>query len=265
MALSRLAAMGVTGRVLRQEQVGVGPVLVPPDPAAKLVQLGQAEAVGVVDEDRVGVGDVEARLDDRRADQHVGRAEHELDHRVFQLVLAHLAVADGDPGVRANLLDLAGHLLDGLDAVVQEEDLALAVQLAEDRLADQLLVVGRDAGDDAAAVQRRGGQRADVAQAQQRHVQRARDGRGGHRQHVHVDAACCLSRSLCSTPNRCSSSMISRPRSLNATSLAEEPVRADQDVDLALAGPLDDVLGLPAGLEAVEDLDREREVGEPLA
>ena len=34
-----------------------------------------------------------------------------------------------------------GHRLDGVDAVVHEEDLAVAVQLAEDRLADQLLVV----------------------------------------------------------------------------------------------------------------------------
>ena len=73
--LDGLEPLGGDGRdrpCVRQEQVGVGPVLVPPDAAAKLVQLGQAEAVGVVDEDRVGVGDVQARLDDRRADQHVG-------------------------------------------------------------------------------------------------------------------------------------------------------------------------------------------------
>ena len=52
--------------------------------------------------------------------------------------LLHLAVADDDPGVRHNCWISSGHLLDVLHAVVHEEDLALAVQLAEDRLADQL-------------------------------------------------------------------------------------------------------------------------------
>ena len=43
-----------------------------------------------------------------------------------------------------------------------------------------------------------------------------------------------LSRSLCVTPKRCSSSMTSRPRSLKRTSARQQAVRADDDVDLAL-------------------------------
>ncbi len=160
-------------------------------------------------------------------------AEHELDHRVLQLAFAHLAVGDADPGVRGQFLDLPGLLLDGLDAVVQEEHLALAVQLAVDRLADQLLVVGRDAGDDAPAVQRRGRQRADVAQAQHRHVQRARNRRGRHRQDVHVD------------PHAFEPLLVldaeplllvddQQAQVLEGHVAAEEPMRADQDIHLAL-------------------------------
>ncbi len=37
----------------------------------------------------------------------------------------------------------------------------------------------------ASPILRRGRQRADVAQADHPHVQRSRDGRGGHRQHIH--------------------------------------------------------------------------------
>ena len=71
------------------------------DAAAQLVQVGQAVVVGLVDEDGVGVGDVQAALDDRRRHQDVGFAADERDHRLFQLVLAHLPVADDDPRLRA--------------------------------------------------------------------------------------------------------------------------------------------------------------------
>jgi hypothetical protein len=42
------------------------------DAAAQLVQLGQAEFLGAVDEDGVGVRVVDAGFDDRRAQQQVG-------------------------------------------------------------------------------------------------------------------------------------------------------------------------------------------------
>ena len=42
-----------------------------PDPAAQLVQLRDAEPVGVHDDHDAGVGDVDADLDDRRRDEDV--------------------------------------------------------------------------------------------------------------------------------------------------------------------------------------------------
>ena len=47
-----------------------------------------------------------------------------------------------------------------------------------------------------------------------------------------------LSRSLWPTPKCCSSSMISRPRSLNSTDFDEQRVGADDDVDLAVGDAL---------------------------
>ena len=47
-----------------------------------------------------------------------------------------------------------------------------------------------------------------------------------------------LMRSLCCTPNRCSSSTTSRPRSLNVHVVGEQAVRADDDVDGAVAHAL---------------------------
>ena len=63
--LDRLQSLGRDRRhraIGRQEQVAVRAMLPPPDAAAKLVQLAQAESVGVVDDDRVGVGDIQAAI-----------------------------------------------------------------------------------------------------------------------------------------------------------------------------------------------------------
>ena len=77
-----------------------------------------------------------------------------------------------------------GGLVDRLDAVVQEERLAPALVLALERLADELLVVVADVGLDRAPALGRRLDHADVAHAGQRHLQRARDRRGAHRDHV---------------------------------------------------------------------------------
>ena len=87
--LDRLEPPGGVRRdaaVAVEQQVGIGPVLVPADPAAQLVQVGQAVVVGLVDEDGVGVGNVQAALDDRRRHQDVGLPADERRHRLFQLV-----------------------------------------------------------------------------------------------------------------------------------------------------------------------------------
>ena len=67
------------------------------------------------------------------AHEHVVLVVHEGQHHAFQLRLAHLPVADADARLRHQLLDLRGELVDGLDAVVHEVDLAAALQLQLDR------------------------------------------------------------------------------------------------------------------------------------
>ena len=49
----------------RQQHIGIGTVLVTTDPAAKLVQLGQSEPIRIGDEDGIGIGNIDAGLNDR--------------------------------------------------------------------------------------------------------------------------------------------------------------------------------------------------------
>ena len=134
----RWLAVSVISWLSGQQQVGVGAVVAAPDAATQLVELGQAETVGAVNDDSVDVGHIQARLDDGGADQHVGLAVGEGDHNVFEFGLGHLAVADGETGFGHQLLEFLGDVLDGTDAVVEEEDLSVALEFAQDGLADDV-------------------------------------------------------------------------------------------------------------------------------
>ena len=101
-----------------------------------------------------------------------------------------------------------------LHPVVDVEDLALAQQLAADGGDDLPVLVGADVGQHRVPLLRRGGDRRHLADAGDRHLQRARDRRRAtstaRRPMVRSRFIC----SLCSTPKRCSSSTMISPRSL---------------------------------------------------
>ncbi len=62
------------------------------DPAAQLVELGQAEAVGIPHDHRVGAWHVEPRFDDIRGKQDVAIALCEPDHEFVDLCRRHFSV-----------------------------------------------------------------------------------------------------------------------------------------------------------------------------
>ena len=74
-----------------------------------------------------------------------------------------------------------------------------------------------------------------------------------------------LSRSLCSTPKRCSSSMITRPRSLKCTSALTSRCVPMMMSTPPCGQPLEDALLLAGRAEAAEALDDERILGQALA
>ena len=93
-------------------------------------------------------------------------------------------MGDREAQLRAQRAQALRGLVDVLDAVVQEEGLAAARVLALERLLDELLVVLADVGLDRAPALGRRLDHGDVAQAGERHLQRARDRRRAHRDHV---------------------------------------------------------------------------------
>ena len=73
-------------------------------------------------------------------------------HDLLEPALVHLPVRDRDPRLGHELAHVGGDVLDVLHAVVHVEHLALAQQLAPDRLGHGPLVVLADVGEDRLAV-----------------------------------------------------------------------------------------------------------------
>ncbi len=170
---------------------------------------------------------------------------------------------DLEARLRAQRAQPLGRLVDRLDAVVQEERLPAARQLALDRLLDELLVVLADVRLDRPPALRRRLDHGDVADAGDRHLQRARDRRGAHRDHV--DAQLELAQQLLLLDAEALLLVDDQQAEvLRAHVARQQAVGADEDVDLALAELVDRDLLLGRRAEARDVLDRERVVLEPL-
>ena len=127
---------------------------------------------------------------------------------------------------------LLGDVLDVLHAVVHVEDLALAEQLAPDRLRHRTVVVLADVGEDRLAGLGRRLHQREVADAGEAHLERARDRRRGEREHVDVLAQV-LDLLLVLHAEALLLVDHEQPHVLELHVVGEQPVRADHDVDLA--------------------------------
>ena len=179
-----LAGLGVDRLLLRYEEERVALARRAPDAAAQLVQLRDAEVVRPVNEDGVRAGDVEAAFDDGRGEKHVRVAAREAAHLLGEDRRGHLAVGDLDLRLRNERAQPRGHLVDGHHAVVQEIDLPAARELALDRAAHHGVGSARDRGVGGDALARGRAQQRQVAHSRHGEVERARDWRGAHGQHV---------------------------------------------------------------------------------
>ena len=240
-------------RPARVEQVRVGAVAAATHPPAELVELAEAQEVRAVDDERVDRRHVDARLDDRRAHEHVAAPLPEVVDDALEGPLVHLAVRDHDPGLGHELAHAPSDVLDVAHAVVHEERLALAEELTAQRLGDGALVELADVGEDRLAVRRRRLDHREVADAGERHLERARD--GARREGEHVDAGRePLHRLFVGDAEALLLVDDEEPEVLERDVLGEQPVRADHDVDGAVRDAVDDRARLGVGEEPAEQL-----------
>ena len=175
------------------EEDAVGFFLAPADAAAELVELGEAEALGVVEDHEIRIRDIDADLDDGGGDEGLERAVAEGFHDGVFFLRAELAVDEADVFWAEAFLPFGEGLGDGLgfyaaaflDEGVDEVGLAAFCELGFHEVCDVFLLRLRaEGGDDFAAA---GGffiEDGDIEVSVDGHGEGARDGGGGHDEDV---------------------------------------------------------------------------------
>ncbi len=141
-----------------------------------------------MDDQRVGGGNVQTRLDDRGGEQHVVLAVIEPCHDVVELGRRQPPVRYRHLHFRHMLAQERGHLVEVGNPRADIEALATAIKLAQQGFADDHRIERRDIGAHRQPVERRRGYQRQLANPRQRQLQGTRDRRGGERQNMHVGA-----------------------------------------------------------------------------
>src|SRR5438067_5734942 len=139
----------------RQQKISVGFVLGTSNPPTQLIQIGQAETIRPINDNGVGIWNVQAAFDDGGADQHIDVSHDKAMHHRFQFIGIHLAVAKLNARIQTEFSDAIAHFLDRLHAIMQKKNLALPFQLALDGIANNSLVITTDYGFDPKPILRR--------------------------------------------------------------------------------------------------------------
>ncbi len=188
----------------------------------------------------------------------------EIAHHALELAFRHLAVGDRDARLGQERFELLAPVLDRLDLVVEIVGLAPALQLAQHRLAHDSRRKAVHERLDGEPALRRGGDDGEIAQALERHRERARNGRGGEREHVNLGAQL-LQLLLLAHAEAVLLVDDHQPQVPELHVLLDQLVRADDDVERAGGESLEGLRHFLRAAEARELGDSHREVGEAIA
>ena len=102
------------------------------------MEVGESEVMGTVDDDGVGIRDVDTILNDGGREQHIVVVIGEVEHNLLEFLRFHLSMTDGHTGIRDILMYHLGNMSEIADAVVDEIHLSVARHLEVDGIRDNL-------------------------------------------------------------------------------------------------------------------------------
>ena len=173
-------------------------------------------------------------------------------------------MTNGDARFRHQLCQPVGGFLNVFNVVIQVIYLAAAQHFTQDRLANHQIVVLANKGFHRQTARRRGGNNRQIAHAAHRHIQGARDRRGGQGQNVDVGA------------HRFDALFVAHPKAVLFIDdqqpqifplhvALQQLVGADQNVNFAFACLFQDLRLLFGAAETRQHLNAYRPVGEAVA
>ena len=139
-SLQTTLGFGGKGRQRRGQQVTERLLVSTSYPSAHLMQIAQSEILRLIDDDGVGIRNIDTALDDGRCQQDIVIIVHKIEDDLFQFLRLHLSVSDTNPAIRDIPLYHRLQFRQILDAVVHEEHLSVTAHLKIDGLGNDLLV-----------------------------------------------------------------------------------------------------------------------------
>ena len=94
-----------------------------------------------MNDNRVDIGNVQTRFNNRCGNQHVNFPVDEIVHDFFQLMLLHLSMGKGNICFRHKLLDSGGNVRNVVDAVIHIINLAASCHFPDNGFPHHFLVV----------------------------------------------------------------------------------------------------------------------------
>src|SRR5580698_3203772 len=116
------------------EEIGVGGPVPAPDAPAELVEIAEAVGIGPIDQDRIGIRDIDSVFDEGCGEEEIELSRFKLMEDGVDLIGVHLPMDDPNAGRWDELLDTARLAVDALDAVVDEVGLSASRKLSHKRV-----------------------------------------------------------------------------------------------------------------------------------
>ena len=249
--------------VLLIQQVGIGKVIGTPHPAPHLVELRQAKSIRIINNNRVGVGNIQPAFDDAGSQQDIVLTLVELHHDALQLCLRHLAVSNLNHRIRHDFLQLQLHLLNGFHPVVDKINLSPPLQLPVDGVPDDAVAVFHNVGLHREAFLRRRADNAHIPRPCQGHVQGTGYRSGTEGEHIYADGKA-LDFFLLLDAETLFLIYNQKPQILELhLFLVQQGMSADEDIHPSFPGLLQDCLLFLGTAEAVDYIHRRAEIPEP--
>ena len=171
----------------RRQQETKGLLIASPHPPAQLVQIAQPEMLGVMDDHRIRIRDIDPVFHDGGRQQDIVIVVHETRYHLFQLFGIHLPVADGYPTIRDISQNHGLQVGQLLNTIAHEEDLSVSAHFEVDSLDNRLFVEGKHLRLNRIAIGRRRLNHRQVARAHQGELQGSGDRGGRHGKRIDID------------------------------------------------------------------------------
>ena len=150
------------------------------------MKVRESEVMSRIDNDGVGIRDIDTILDDGSREQHVVVVVGEIEDDLLEFLRFHLSMSDSHTGIRDIFMDHLRDVREIADTIIDKVNLPIARHLEVDGIGDDLGAEGVNLRLDGIAVRGRCLDDTEITGSNQRELKRTGNRRCRHRQRIDI-------------------------------------------------------------------------------